>query len=308
MFVADAHCDTLYKIAIKGIKHSQCSVTRDSLAAGGVGLQTFALFAGRGGPKGTPYVDGLAMLAAAPSLGVDIITGELPDEPPATPMGVYSCEGGEMLEGSLERLEEFQRQTRLRMLALTWNFENEIGFPAKEGPTPGLKPFGKQLLAAMDRRGILPDTSHLNETGFWDVCERAALPPIASHSNCRWLCDVPRNLKKEQVKAIIERGGYIGVNFYGEFLRSDGPSTLDDVIRHIDALCELGGEHVVGFGSDFDGIDAWPEGLGDPSGFPALLEALRRRGYGEETLRNLAGLNLWNLLKRAEREAAKHGA
>ena len=135
------------------------------------------------------------------------------------------------------------------------------------------------------------------------MCERAALPPIASHSDCRWLCDVPRNLTKEQVKAIIDRGGFIGVNFYSRFLREDGPATLDDVVRHIDALCELGAEHVLGFGSDFDGIDAWPEGLGDPSGFPALLDALRRRGYTEAQLADLAGLNLWRLLKRAEQAA-----
>ena len=303
MFVADAHCDTLYQIAIKGMRPNQCVVTPGRLESGGVGLQTFALFAGREGPKGTPYADGLAMLAAATWLNAPMLTGALPDLPPQKPMGIFSCEGGEMLEGSLERLAEFQQAARLRMIALTWNFENEIGFPAAKGAKPGLKPFGMKLLAAMDRYGILADVSHLNEAGFWDVCEHTSLPPIASHSDCRWLCDVPRNLKRDQVRAIIDRGGFIGINFYSDFLRADGPATLDDVVRHIDALCELGGEHVIGFGSDFDGIERWPEGLGDPSGFPALLEALRKRGYNESTLEGIAGLNLWYLLKRAEREA-----
>jgi membrane dipeptidase len=303
MFVADAHCDTLYQIAIKGTRPNQCVVTPGRLEAGGVGLQTFALFAGREGPKGTPYADGLAMLAAASWLNAPMLTGVLPDLPPQKPMGIFSCEGGEMLEGSLERLAEFQQAARLRMIALTWNFENEIGHPAAKGAKPGLKPFGIKLLAAMDRYGILADVSHLNEAGFWDVCEHTSLPPIASHSDCRWLCDVPRNLKRDQVRAIIDRGGFIGINFYSDFLRADGPATLDDVVRHIDALCELGGEHVIGFGSDFDGIERWPEGLGDPSGFPALLEALRKRGYNESTLEGIAGLNLWYLPKRAEREA-----
>lgn len=303
MFVADAHCDTLYEIAIKGRRPGRCAVTPQRLKAGGVGLQTFALFAGRQGPKGTPYADGLAMLAGASWLEAPMLTDMLPVQPPQSPMGIFSCEGGEMLEGSLERLTEFQLAARLRMIALTWNFENEIGHPAAQGPKQGLKPFGFKLLGAMDRYGILPDVSHLNEAGFWDVCERAALPPIASHSNCRWLCDVPRNLRKAQVKAIIDRGGFIGVNFYSGFLRSDGPATLDDVVRHIDALCALGGEHVVGFGSDFDGIDSSPESLSDPSCFPVLLDALRNRGYSEQTLENLAGMNLWNLLKRAEHEA-----
>ena len=243
------------------------------------------------------------MLAAASWLNAPMLTGALPDLPPQKPMGIFSCEGGEMLEGSLERLAEFQQAARLRMIALTWNFENEIGHPAAKGAKPGLKPFGMKLLGAMDRYGILADVSHLNEAGFWDVCEHTSLPPIASHSDCRWLCDVPRNLKRDQVRAIIDRGGFIGINFYSDFLRANGAATLDDVVRHIDALCELGGEHVIGFGSDFDGIERWPEGLGDPSGFPALLEALRKRGYNESTLEGIAGLNLWYLLKRAEREA-----
>ena len=303
MFIADAHCDTLYAIAIDHKEPGNCVVTSERLAAGGVGLQTFALFAGRDGTRGTPYADGVAMLAAAPRVGVPMLTGDLPEEPPTAPAGIISCEGGEMLEGSLERLEEFHSKARLRMIALTWNFENEIGHPAKEGPKGGLKPFGFELLRAMDERGILADTSHLNEAGFWDVCERSALPPIASHSDCRWLCDVPRNLRKEQVKALVDRGGFIGVNFYSNFLREDGHATLDDVVRHIDALCELGAEHILGFGSDFDGIEAWPEGLGHPGEFGNLLDALRRRGYGEALLEDIAGMNLWRLLKRAERAA-----
>ena len=155
----------------------------------------------------------------------------------------------------------------------------------------------------MDARGVLADVSHLNEAGFWDVVEHTALPPIASHSDCRWLCDVPRNLTKEQVKALIERGGFIGVNFFARFLTKELPATLDDVLRHIDALCEMGAEKVIGFGSDFDGISVWPEGLGDPSGFPALIELLRAHGYSETVLEDLAGMNLWRLLKRAEASA-----
>ena len=302
MFIADAHCDTLYAIAIEGTKPADCVVTPARLKQGGVGLQTYALFCGKHGPApaGHPRADALAMLKAVEQAGVPILTGDLPDAPPEVPTGVFSCEGGEMFEGSLARLEEFQQRLRLRMIALTWNFENEIGHPAAEGPDGGLKPFGFELLRAMDREGILPDVSHLNEAGFWDVCERAALPPIASHSDCRWLCDVPRNLRKEQVRAIVERGGFIGVNFYSDFLREDAHATLDDVVRHVDALMEMGAEKVVGFGSDFDGIEHWPEGLAHPGDFPNALDALRRRGYSEDTLRDLAGLNLWRVLKRAE--------
>ena len=205
-----------------------------------------------------------------------------------------------MLEGSIERFHEFMEMARLRMIALTWNFENEIGHPAAEGPKGGLKPFGFELVRAMDAAGVRADVSHLNEAGFWDLMERAALSPIASHSNCRWLCDVPRNLTRDQVKAIIERRGFIGINFYADFLKKDGAPTLDDVVRHIDAICEMGGEGVLGFGSDFDGIEAWPDGLASPADFPNLLDALRRRGYPETVIEGIAGRNLWRVLKEIE--------
>ena len=300
MFIADAHCDTLYEIAICHTRPEDCVVTPERLKRGGVGLQTFALFCGKHGTQGTAYQDGIDMLNAVPRLGVPVLTGDLPDAPPEVPTGILSCEGGEMLEGSIERFNEFMASARLRMIALTWNFENEIGYPAAGGEKKGLKPFGFELVRAMDAAGVRADVSHLNEAGFWDLMERAALAPIATHSDCRWLCDVPRNLTREQVKALIDRKGFIGINFYSNFLKADGRAALDDVVRHIDAICEMGGEHVLGFGSDFDGIEAWPDGLGDPTGFPALLDALRRRGYSEETLEGIAGLNMWRVLKESK--------
>ena len=300
MFIADAHCDTLYEIAICHTRPEDCVVTPDRLRRGGVGLQTFALFCGKHGTQGTAYQDGIDMLGAVPRLGVPVLTGDLPDAPPEVPTGILSCEGGEMLEGSIERFNEFMASARLRMIALTWNFENEIGYPAAGGEKKGLKPFGFELVRAMDAAGVRADVSHLNEAGFWDLMDHAALAPIATHSDCRWLCDVPRNLTREQVKALIDRKGFIGINFYSNFLKADGRAALDDVVRHIDAICEMGGEHVLGFGSDFDGIEAWPDGLGDPTGFPALLDALRRRGYSEETLEGIAGLNMWRVLKESK--------
>lgn len=300
MFTTDAHCDTLYSIGVHGAEPEKCAVNHERLEAGGVGIQTYALFAGPKGPAGTPYEDGIKMLDAAEAIGTSILRGALPDEPPKTPHGVISIEGGEMIKGSLETLAAFDARARLRLIALTWNNENEIGYPAKNGPKGGLKPFGLALLGEMDRRGIYADISHLNEAGFWDICERAALPPVASHSNCRWLCPVVRNLRKEQVRAIIEKGGFIGANFYTRFLVRKQKATIDDVFRHIDAICEMGGEKVVGFGSDFDGIEAWPEGLATPADFPKLLAHMRARGYSEETLADIAGLNYWRLLKRAE--------
>ena len=301
MKIADAHSDTLYAIALEGIAPAQAMASPENLKKGGMSLQTFALFTGRKGPAGTPYQDALKMIEASKSLSIPMLTGDLPDALPDAPTGIFSIEGGEALEGKLERLEEFDRLCRVRMIALTWNHENEIGHPAKFGTEGGLKPFGLKLLAEMDRLGIYADASHLNEAGFWDIVEHMVLPPIASHSCCRELCDTPRNLYKAQAEAIIQKNGFIGVNFYPHFLTKAEKATVEDVVRHIDRFCELGGEHIVGFGSDFDGIEVQPEGLACAADFPNLIEALLKHGYTDAQVRGFAGENLFSALKRAER-------
>ena len=304
MFTTDAHCDTLFEIAIKGRRPEDCCVTPARLHDGCVSIQTFAMFTSY--RNGHPYEDGLSMKAAFKRLPLPQLRGQLPEEMPAEPTAILDCEGGEMLKGDLNVLAEFDDDVRLRLLTLTWNFENEIGTAAKVNATDGLKPFGIELLHEMDRRGICADVSHLNEAGFWDVIRHAKLPPVASHSNCRWLCDVPRNLWKDQVKAIIERGGFIGINFYSDFLAKDGRATLEDVLRNIDEICSMGGEDVVGFGSDFDGIDVWPDGLDNPDKLPGLMELLEKRGYSREQLEKIAGRNYWRVLKTAERMSGRY--
>ena len=297
--VCDAHCDTLSHLVSGGTLET-ATITPERLAAGGVSLQVFALFAtyGRGIE---PYEKARRMLSAAGEFPVPVLTGALPAALPDAPTGVFSIEGGEILQGSLERFAEFDAAARVRMIALTWNFENEIGHPAKNGPEGGLKPFGLSLVREMNRKGVLCDVSHLNEAGFWDVIEHSTLPPVASHSNARALCEHTRNLTEAQIRAVIEKKGYIGVNFYSAFLANGRAATLEDVYRHVDAILQLGGEDVVGFGSDFDGIDAWPEGLANPADFPALLNFLAARGgYAPEVLEKIAGGNLFRVLKAAE--------
>ena len=303
MFIADAHCDALYRIAIEGCAPSDCAVAPERLRAGGVGLQTFAIYSSLRRPD--PHADGLKMLDTYRALPLPRLDGRLPELPPEEPCAVLSMEGGEILRGDLAALDEFDGNARLRLIALTWNYENEIGTPAAKNACEGLKPFGFQLLKEMDRRGIAADVSHLNEAGFWDVMNTASVAPLASHSNCRWLCDVPRNLTRAQVRALIERNGFIGVNFYSEFLARDRAAVMEDVVRHIDEICAMGGEKIVGFGSDFDGIDIWPEGLANPADFPKLLDLLARRGYTDKQLRDIAERNYWRFLREAESKAER---
>lgn len=97
------------------------------------------------------------------------------------------------------------------------------------------------------------DTSHLNEAGFWDLIDRHSQPPMASHSCAKALCPHFRNLTDEQIRAMVSRGGWIGVNFYPSFLSADGHASVATICDHIDHMCQLGAAKNVGFGSDFDG-------------------------------------------------------
>lgn len=300
MFIADAHCDTLASIAIWGNDLQKCTVTPERMKAGGVGLQTFAMFTARRNEQATCYQDGVKMAAAIDRLGVPIFTGRLPETAPDYPAGVISIEGGEMLEGKMEHLEEFYASTGVRLIALTWNYENEIGYPGRRGPNLGLKPFGLELLKEMDKKGIYADVSHLNDPGFWDIVDHMELPPIASHSNVRALCENTRNLNDDQIKAVIEKKGFIGINFYSAFLAKDRPAVMEDLFAHIDYIAQMGGIDVIGFGSDFDGIDEWPEGLAHPGEFGNLITLLRSHGYSEENIAAIAGGNYWRLLKKAD--------
>ena len=115
---------------------------------------------------------------------------------------------------------------------------------------------------------------------------------MASHSCVRSLCDHFRNLNDDQLEAMVQYGGYVGVNFYPAFLSKNGKATARTVAEHIDYICQMGGAEIVGLGSDFDGIEYAPRGLEHPGDLPNLFNELRRMGYSEEALAGIAGGNL----------------
>ncbi|MEG1571797.1 MAG: membrane dipeptidase, partial [Clostridia bacterium] len=139
--------------------------------------------------------------------------------------------------------------------------------------------------------------SHLNARGTAEVMD-ADIPPMASHSCARALCDHPRNLTDAQLRALFAIGGYVGVNFYARFLDHSGQADLNRVIDHMVHMCALGGEKCVGLGSDFDGIDEYPEGLRRADDVPKLLEGLRARGFDEPLVRGIAGENFAAYMKK----------
>lgn len=186
-------------------------------------------------------------------------------------------EGGEPIEDSLDLLEVFYA-LGLRVLTLTWSLRNAIGDGVFERTNGGLTNFGIEVLGKAEELDIIVDVSHLNEQGFWDVIETTAFPIIASHSNAYSLCPNRRNLKDDQIKAIAERNGVIGVNAIPSFVDNEKP-TLEKMITHLEYIVDLVGYKHVGFGFDFVYyLKGWSEksveGLENESKIPELLKKL----------------------------------
>lgn len=167
---------------------------------------------------------------------------------------LLTVEGGRVLGGKIERLEELHKDG-VKMMTLTWNGENEIGKGSVEQDF-GLKPFGIDVIKEMERLGMIIDVSHLSDAGLSDVLANVSCPIAASHSNLRSVCGHRRNLTDEFFKEIVRRKGIIGINFYKAFLNDDEEkATLNDILKHIEKMLMLGGEDSVCMGSDYDGCD-----------------------------------------------------
>ena len=208
---------------------------------------------------------------------------------------ILSIEGGEALEGSIGVLRIFYK-LGVRCLTVTWNERNELG-SGVFGGNGGLTPFGVKVIEEMNRLGMIIDVSHLNEEGFWEVLSLSKGPVIASHSNCRAVCEHSRNLSDEQIKALAKKGGVMGITFVPEFLRGE-QSSLEDVLDHIEHAVNVGGEDCVGIGSDFDGTDHLPSGLRDCRDINRLVIGLLERGYSEVVIEKILGINFLRVIEK----------
>ncbi len=216
-----------------------------------------------------------------------------------------TCEGGSPFADS----EGADRAKTLgvKLITLTWNGENELGYGCQSGIADGLKPSGKILLRGMARNKIAADVSHLNKRGFYDALESGA-KVIASHSNSeKVLLDTRkdgedkffscrRSLDDEQIKLLIEAKGLIGINFCKSFLGDEGDDGLEAMLRHINHILDLGGEDVLSIGSDYDGCDVNPELCGIEK-IPLIRDYLDRRGLKKEILGKIFYDNAYNFFK-----------
>ena len=219
---------------------------------------------------------------------------------------VLHIEGAEAIDANFELLDVLYA-AGLRSLGPVWSRPNAFGngvpfrCPSSPDTGPGLTDLGKELVRACNRLRILIDLSHLNERGFWDVAAISNAPLVATHSNAHAISPHSRNLTDQQLAAIRQSGGLVGVNFASSFLRPDGrqdkDTPLDLMIRHIEHMLEHAGEDGVGLGSDFDGATI-PAELGDAAGLQNLVQAMRKRGFGEPLIEKLCFRNWLRVLGR----------
>ena len=208
---------------------------------------------------------------------------------------VLVVENSDVLERSLNVLHILHK-VGVRSIGLTHNIRSWVADGnAEERSRGGLTEFGVMVVQEMNRLGMLVDVSHIGEAGFWDVMESARKPVIASHSCCKALCDHPRNLADEQLRAIAENGGSVGVTFVPQFIHADEP-TFERLMDHIDHAVQVAGPRHVGIGSDFDGGGTLVK---DATEFGRITETLAGRGYDEDAIRGILGENHLRVLAEA---------
>ena len=254
---------------------------------------------------------------------------------------LIGIEGGHAIEDSFEKLREF---FTLGARYMTLTHSNTNNWADSSGDIDkaavkrhnGLTPFGKQVVAEMNRLGMIVDVSHVADKTFWDVMEASRAPVLASHSSCREISNHKRNMTDDMIKAMAKKGGVIQINFACDFLseerRAAEPAlkkqlqekcksdmdrcrellernpklpraTLADVVAHIDHVVKIAGVDAAGIGSDFDGVDCTPVGLEDVSKFPSLTRALLEKGYTEQQIRKIYGENTMRVMRDVEKIA-----
>lgn len=313
MFICDCHCDTLTELYNKNAslyENEQHFDIKRQIALGG-GLQFCAIyvptevFRYQGGLRYTlclldKYNQEIKKLHEN---GIDVLqvrtaedAGNVMKHKAAT---LLAIEEGGAIDGSLEALRCLY-ELGVRAMTLTWSNRNDIADGINEEATgSGLTLFGKQVVAEMNRLGMLVDVSHISTAGFWSVIETSTKPIIATHSNAKSLCSHPRNLNDEQIKALAQNGGLAGITFAGQFLEEDWRNAcIESVYKHIDYMLNLiGNDDHIGFGSDFDGISHPPYNIQGVQDYKPLIEYLSKY-YSDETINKITHQNVINLLQK----------
>lgn len=237
---------------------------------------------------------------------------------------LLGIEAGHLIDDNLEVLREYHRAGAVYMTlthAMHTNWADSAGvhepLPPRHG---GLTAFGREVVAEMNRIGMIVDVSHVSDETFWQVLECSTRPVMATHSSCRAISPHRRNLSDEMICALAERGGLVQINFASYFIDPHHPPPRKDLDRelaqrtartkppdgyrtplsvlidHFDHALQLVGPRHVGIGSDYDGVPYVPEGADDCSLLPQVTAGLMARGYSEDDLRLMLGENVLRVM------------
>jgi membrane dipeptidase len=326
--VVDAHSDILSDILGRraaGQTEILNAAWLPAMDAGGIDVRVLALYSS---PEFLPEMalrralDEIAVLYAeldgSPRAALCTTHAEILAAKRADRKGfILGMEGAEPLGADLGLLRIFYT-LGLRVVGLTHAARNYAGdgsflVPKRTGTVGGLSDFGVALVERAQAMGILVDVSHLNDPGFWDVVKLSRRPFMASHSNCRALRDEPRNLTDDQIKAVADSGGFIGINSINRFVE---PPDLPHLLDHLDRLVRIAGVEHVGLGLDFcyyllehrspversglrKGAYLSVEGLAGDHDVPKIPRMLAERGYGGEAIDMIMGENFLRVFKAA---------
>ncbi len=318
--VFDAHCDTIMKV-----QETKCGLRKNNfhidLTRGGrfsPYAQVFAVFTrpfegnltemnySQDWPSGVLTQMGgelLDLLISELEENSDILTlcKSAYDVKSAAENGriaaLIAIEGAELLDCDILRLRRAYNKG-VRLVNLCWNFDNALCGASHGAKAGGLTEKGAEFVRAMQDMGVAVDLSHASEKTFWDVAEIARRPIIAGHSDSKAICDNPRNLTDDQFRAIVGLHGIVGLNLYPSFLNESGKADIDDIIRHAEHYLELGGEKTVCLGGDLDGIECMPKGMSGIESYEIIYEAMLKRNYNEDLVRDIFYFNLFNVLER----------
>lgn len=206
---------------------------------------------------------------------------------------LLSVEGAEVIGCDESRLPALAQEGFV-MTTLTWNADNSLA--GCHGSEFGLSARGRSFVRAAQCAGILIDVSHLGERAFWELCDVTQAPILASHSNCRALCGHSRNLSDDQLRAIAQSGGTVGLNLYAPFVGEKADFAA--LRRHLEHILRICGEDHVALGGDFDGCDELTDGFGTVADWKTFYDYLASCGYAQNLLDKLYFRNLFALLDR----------
>lgn len=309
MHIIDLHCDTISCLMKAGesvgLRQNNLSIDVGKLFAGQAMAQFFALYVDQ--EKHTdPFAYCLLMLdrfyqELAQNADTLQYAGSSEDLFRAARQhkvaAFLTVEEGGVLRGNLTNLRILYR-LGVRLLTLTWNYPNELGFPNKKDVyrSLGLTDFGREVVREMNRLGMIIDVSHLSDEGFYDVARLSTKPFVASHSNARSMTDHPRNLTDDMIKILADKGGIIGLNFAAPFLGVSSVSQIADMVRHLNHLRNIGGADVLALGTDFDGIERKLE-IDNMGEIGKLTDALRKAQWPSEDIEKLFYRNALRLIR-----------